>query len=158
MLELTFAPPLAMTFEYLVSQEQSFQHWRLPWQAKCKLTMPPKRGAPVETKQRPQTGEGPSAILVAHTPIPPKRKSIQKKLHWPTSAAEANQPNPRPTPEQVLQQVQADLQNAQQERDRLAATTTRNIHLYDENANDESEIIIEDSFYDEYFCFIIDQW
>ena len=40
----------------------------------------------------------------------------------------------------------------------LAVLTTRNIHFYDENANDESKIIIEDLFYDEYFCFIIDQW
>ena len=36
--------------------------------------------------------------------------------------------------------------------------TTRNIHFYDENANDESEIVIEDHFYDKNFCFIIDQW
>jgi hypothetical protein len=32
------------------------------------------------------------------------------------------QPNLNPTPEQVLQQLQAQLQNAQQETDRLAAT------------------------------------
>ena len=35
--------------------------------------------------------------------------------------------------------------------------TTRNIHFYDENFYDESEIVIEERFYDEYFRFIIDQ-
>jgi hypothetical protein len=33
---------------------------------------------------------------------------------------------PNPTPEQVLQQLQAELQNTQQERDRLAATFAAN--------------------------------
>jgi hypothetical protein len=37
---------------------------------------------------------------------------------------EGVQPNPNPTPEQALQQLQADLENAQQERGRLAATFT----------------------------------
>ena len=36
--------------------------------------------------------------------------------------------------------------------------TTRNIHFYDENVNDESETVIEERFYDEYFRFIIDRW
>jgi len=34
--------------------------------------------------------------------------------------------------------------------------TNRNIHLYDENLNDESETVIKIAFYDEYFDFIID--
>jgi len=36
--------------------------------------------------------------------------------------------------------------------------TTRNIHFYGENLNDDSETVIEDRFYDEFFHFIIDQW
>jgi hypothetical protein len=39
---------------------------------------------------------------------------------------EGGQPNPNPTPEQVLQQLQTKLQQAQQERDRLATTFAAN--------------------------------
>jgi hypothetical protein len=50
----------------------------------------------------------------------------QVKQEEPTPAnqpsVEGVQPNPNPTPEQVLQQLQADLQNAQQERGRITAT------------------------------------
>ena len=34
--------------------------------------------------------------------------------------------------------------------------TTRNIHLYDKNFNDESKIVIKIAFYDENFGFVID--
>ena len=34
--------------------------------------------------------------------------------------------------------------------------TTRNIHFYDENFNDESETIIKIAFYDQNFGFVID--
>ena len=34
--------------------------------------------------------------------------------------------------------------------------TTRNIHIYDKNFNDESETIIKNCFYDENFSFVID--
>jgi hypothetical protein len=37
-----------------------------------------------------------------------------------------------------------------------AGATTRNIHFYDENLNDESEIVIKITFYDKNFGFIID--
>jgi hypothetical protein len=40
--------------------------------------------------------------------------------------ADEDHPNPNPTPEQVLQSLQAKLQVAQQKRDRLAATFTAN--------------------------------
>jgi hypothetical protein len=40
--------------------------------------------------------------------------------------ADEDHPNPNPTPEQVLQSLQAKLQVAQQKRDRLAVTFTVN--------------------------------
>ena len=38
----------------------------------------------------------------------------------------------------------------------MSPHTTRNIHFYDENHNDESETVIKIAFYDENFSFVID--
>ena len=45
-----------------------------------------------------------------------------------------------------------------QDQSQLSRDTTRNIHFYDENLNDESKTVIEEHFYDEFFCFAIDRW
>ena len=37
-----------------------------------------------------------------------------------------------------------------------AMSTTRSIHYYDENLNDETKTVIKIAFYDKYFGFIID--
>jgi hypothetical protein len=85
-----------------------------------------KRAAPARTPVEPTTRGRPRRNIRSTYASAPENQDIEELVAEDQPVAAGEQPVPDPTLQQVLQQLQAELQNAQQERDRLAAAFATN--------------------------------
>jgi hypothetical protein len=85
-----------------------------------------KRAAPSNASTQPAARGRPRCNARSTYANIPKNQDIEEPIVEDQPLVAEEQLAPNPTPEQVLQQLQAELQNTQQERDRLAATFAAN--------------------------------
>jgi hypothetical protein len=97
-----------------------FNHWRPTWGPAR------KRAASARTLTEPSARGRPRRNAHSTYANAPEDQVVEEPAVKDQPPAAEDQPAPDPTPEQVLQQLQAQLQSTQQERDRLVATFAAN--------------------------------
>ena len=103
-----------------------FQHWRPPRVGQAKPTMARKRTASTRTPAEPSMRGRPRRNARSAYASAPEDQVIKEPMVEDQPPTAEDQQALDPTPEQVLQQFQAQLQSTQQERDGLAATFAAN--------------------------------